>query len=186
MVLSGAERQLLQTIWAKVSANDELGGEIFDRMFHVYPTTKTYFPHFNLGQGSGDVRTQGQKVLKALGNGLKHLDNLRGTFTDLADLHAYNLRVDPVNFKASRRSRLFPSARPTGRGRCPRSAGASVPRAVRRLTALSLFPPPLQLLAKTIHVALAIALRNEYTALAYLAFDKFLAEVGEVLCEKYR
>uniref|UniRef100_A0A8D0BB99 Globin domain-containing protein n=1 Tax=Salvator merianae TaxID=96440 RepID=A0A8D0BB99_SALMN len=58
-----------------------------------------YFPHFDLCPGSKDIRHHGQKVVKALDSALKHLDNLHDTLADLSDLHAYNLRVDPVNFK---------------------------------------------------------------------------------------
>ncbi|XP_066496836.1 hemoglobin subunit alpha-D-like [Tiliqua scincoides] len=141
MVLTASDRQVLQSTWGKVSGCDDIAAEILERLFLVYPATKTYFPHFNLARGSSDVRHQGQKIVKALDSALKHLDNLRATLADLADLHAYNLRVDPVNFK---------------------------------------------LLAKCIHVTLATHLRGEYSALATLAWDKLLAEVSEVLCEKYR
>lgn len=71
-------------------------------MFIVYPKSKTYFSHYNLSPGSKDIIHQGEKVGKALDNALKHLDDIRGALSHLSDLHAYNLRVDPVNFKASR------------------------------------------------------------------------------------
>uniref|UniRef100_A0A8D0BBA8 Globin domain-containing protein n=1 Tax=Salvator merianae TaxID=96440 RepID=A0A8D0BBA8_SALMN len=63
------------------------------------PGLQEYFPHFDLCPGSKDIRHHGQKVVKALDSALKHLDNLHDTLADLSDLHAYNLRVDPVNFK---------------------------------------------------------------------------------------
>uniref|UniRef100_A0A8D0BL06 Globin domain-containing protein n=1 Tax=Salvator merianae TaxID=96440 RepID=A0A8D0BL06_SALMN len=63
------------------------------------PARQEYFPHFDLCPGSKDIRHHGQKVVKALDSALKHLDNLHDTLADLSDLHAYNLRVDPVNFK---------------------------------------------------------------------------------------
>lgn len=68
----------------------------------VFPQSKTYFSHFNLSPGSKDIIHQGEKIGKALDSALKHLDDIRGTLSQLSDLHAYNLRVDPVNFQASR------------------------------------------------------------------------------------
>lgn len=69
-------------------------------MFHAYPPTKTYFPHFDLSQGSDQIRGHGKKVVAALGTAIKNLDNLSQALSELSNLHAYNLRVDPVNFKA--------------------------------------------------------------------------------------
>uniref|UniRef100_A0A6J0V5V6 Hemoglobin subunit alpha-D-like n=1 Tax=Pogona vitticeps TaxID=103695 RepID=A0A6J0V5V6_9SAUR len=100
MVLSAEECQLIQSTWAKLGPHlDKVGGEALSRMFCAYPQTKTYFPHFDLSPNSKDVQHHGQKVVKALDSAVKHLDNIRGTLADLSDLHAYNLRVDPVNFK---------------------------------------------------------------------------------------
>uniref|UniRef100_A0A8C3GQN5 Globin domain-containing protein n=1 Tax=Cairina moschata TaxID=8855 RepID=A0A8C3GQN5_CAIMO len=45
------------------------------------------------------VRGHGKKVAAALGNAVKSLDNLSQALSELSNLHAYNLRVDPVNFK---------------------------------------------------------------------------------------
>lgn len=39
-------------------------------------------------------------MVAALGNAIKNLDNLSQALSELSNLHAYNLRVDPVNFKA--------------------------------------------------------------------------------------
>lgn len=69
-------------------------------MFCSYPPTKTYFPHFDLAQGSDQIRGHGKKVVAALGTAIKNLDNLSQALSELSNLHAYNLRVDPVNFKA--------------------------------------------------------------------------------------
>uniref|UniRef100_A0A452IXD8 Globin domain-containing protein n=1 Tax=Gopherus agassizii TaxID=38772 RepID=A0A452IXD8_9SAUR len=69
------------------------------RMFCVYPSTKTYFPHFDLHHDSEQIRHHGKKVVGALGDAVRHLDNLSATLSELSNLHAYNLRVDPVNFK---------------------------------------------------------------------------------------
>lgn len=69
-------------------------------MFQSYPPTKTYFPHFDVTQGSEQIRGHGKKFMAALGNAVKNVDNLSQALSELSNLHAYNLRVDPVNFKA--------------------------------------------------------------------------------------
>ncbi|NXD40736.1 HBAD protein, partial [Copsychus sechellarum] len=100
-VLTAEDKKLIQQTWGKLSgAEEEIGAEALWRMFHSYPPTKTYFPHFDLSQGSDQIRGHGKKVVAALGTGIKNLDNLSQALSELSNLHAYNLRVDPVNFKA--------------------------------------------------------------------------------------
>lgn len=72
------------------------------RLFSSYLPTKTYFPHFDLHPGSPQLRTHGSKVVAALGDAVKHIDNMEVALTKLSELHAYILRVDPVNFKVCR------------------------------------------------------------------------------------
>lgn len=71
------------------------------RLFFSYPPTKTYFPHFDLSPGSAQLRGHGSKVMNAIGEAVKNIDNIRGALAKLSELHAYILRVDPVNFKVS-------------------------------------------------------------------------------------
>lgn len=71
------------------------------RLFASYPQTKTYFPHFDVSQGSVQLRGHGSKVLNAIGEAVKNIDDIRGALAKLSELHAYILRVDPVNFKVS-------------------------------------------------------------------------------------
>ncbi len=70
-------------------------------MFLGFPTTKTYFPHFDLSHGSAQVKAHGKKVGDALTKAADHLDDLPSALSALSDLHAHKLRVDPVNFKVS-------------------------------------------------------------------------------------
>ncbi|XP_075292443.1 hemoglobin subunit alpha-2-like [Opisthocomus hoazin] len=99
-MLTAEEKQLLHSVWEKVAPHtDDFGAETLERMFCTFPQTKTYFPHFDLHHGSEQVRCHGKKVLTALGNGIKNLDNLSQALSELSNLHAYNLRVDPANFK---------------------------------------------------------------------------------------
>ncbi|XP_053814026.1 hemoglobin subunit alpha-D [Vidua macroura] len=99
-MLTAEDKKLIQQIWGKLSgAEEEIGADALWRMFHSYPPTKTYFPHFDLSQGSDQIRGHGKKVVAALSNAIKNMDNLSQALSELSNLHAYNLRVDPVNFK---------------------------------------------------------------------------------------
>ena len=69
------------------------------RLFTSYPQTKTYFPHFDLHRGSAHLRAHGSKVVAAVGDAVRNIDNIAGALSKLSELHAYVLRVDPVNFK---------------------------------------------------------------------------------------
>ncbi|KAM4698626.1 hemoglobin subunit alpha-3-like [Rhinophrynus dorsalis] len=100
MTLSDAEKVAILCIWGKASGNvNALGAEALERLFLSFPQTKTYFSHFDLSHGSHDLEVHGGKVLSAIGEAANHLDNLDGALSTLSDLHAYNLRVDPGNFK---------------------------------------------------------------------------------------
>ncbi|XP_004373176.1 hemoglobin subunit zeta [Trichechus manatus latirostris] len=100
MSLTKAERTIIITMWSKVSTQaDSIGTEALERLFASYPQTKTYFPHFDLHPGLAQLRTHGSKVVAAVGDALKSVDNISGALSKLSELHAYILRVDPVNFK---------------------------------------------------------------------------------------
>ncbi|KAG8145897.1 hypothetical protein E2320_012345 [Naja naja] len=100
MVLTAEDRRLLQASVAKLGCRlEDIGADALNRLFIVFPQSKTYFSHFNLSPGSKDIIHQGEKVGKALDSALKHLDDIRGTLSQLSDLHAYNLRVDPLLIK---------------------------------------------------------------------------------------
>ncbi|CAO2642401.1 Hemoglobin subunit alpha [Lemmus lemmus] len=100
MVLSGDDKTNIKNAWGKIGGHAaEYGAEALERMFVVYPTTKTYFPHFDVSHGSAQVKGHGKKVADALTTAVEHLDDLPGALSALSDLHAHKLRVDPVNFK---------------------------------------------------------------------------------------
>ncbi|XP_054247123.1 hemoglobin subunit alpha-D [Indicator indicator] len=99
-MLTAEDKKLIQQVWSKVQGRqEEFGAEALERMFATYPQTKTYFPHFDLSKGSDQIRGHGKKVATALGTAVKSIDNLSQALSELSNLHAYNLRVDPVNFK---------------------------------------------------------------------------------------
>lgn len=87
------------------------------RLFASYPQTKTYFPHFDLRPGSAHLRVHGAKVVAALGDAVKSIDNVAGALAKLSELHAYILRVDPVNFKVGAGAGVLAGTRSAGRGR---------------------------------------------------------------------
>nr|WCR76152.1 hemoglobin alpha chain [Eospalax fontanierii baileyi] len=100
MVLSPDDKTNIKGAWEKIGGHGgELGAEALERMFTSFPTTKTYFPHFDVSHGSAQVKAHGKKVADALTNAANHLDDLPSALSALSDLHAHKLRVDPVNFK---------------------------------------------------------------------------------------
>ncbi|XP_049746121.1 hemoglobin subunit delta [Elephas maximus indicus] len=102
--LTAAEKTQVTNLWGKVNVK-ELGGEALSRLLVVYPWTRRFFEHFgDLSTAdavlhNAKVLAHGEKVLTSFGEGLKHLDNLKGTFADLSELHCDKLHVDPENFR---------------------------------------------------------------------------------------
>nr|ABN71051.1 hemoglobin alpha subunit 2 [Peromyscus maniculatus]ABN71057.1 hemoglobin alpha subunit 2 [Peromyscus maniculatus]ABN71064.1 hemoglobin alpha subunit 2 [Peromyscus maniculatus]ABN71066.1 hemoglobin alpha subunit 2 [Peromyscus maniculatus]ABN71069.1 hemoglobin alpha subunit 2 [Peromyscus maniculatus] len=100
MVLSADDKANIKAAWGKIGGHGaEYGAEALERMFCSFPTTKTYFPHFDVSPGSAQVKGHGAKVAGALATAASHLDDLPAALSALSDLHAHKLRVDPVNFK---------------------------------------------------------------------------------------
>uniref|UniRef100_A0A7N9CLJ3 Hemoglobin subunit zeta n=1 Tax=Macaca fascicularis TaxID=9541 RepID=A0A7N9CLJ3_MACFA len=86
-------------MWAKISTQaDTIGTETLERLFLSYPQTKTYFPHFDLHPGSAQLHAHGSKVVAAVGDAAKNIDNIGAALSKLSELHAYVLRVDPVSW----------------------------------------------------------------------------------------
>uniref|UniRef100_A0A2I3GR67 Globin domain-containing protein n=1 Tax=Nomascus leucogenys TaxID=61853 RepID=A0A2I3GR67_NOMLE len=77
----------------------------FIRLLVVYPWTQRFFDSFgNLSSasaimGNPKVKAHGKKVLTSLGGAIKNLDDLKGTFAQLSELHCDKLHVDPENFR---------------------------------------------------------------------------------------
>lgn len=157
------------------------------RLFTSYPQTKTYFPHFDLHPGSPHLHMHGAKVVAALGDAVKSIDNIAGALAKLSELHAYILRVDPVNFKvgAGLGSWREPGARGGAGSRLKvlRPAPSTPPPVPGRSRSR---PPALQLLSHCLLVTVASHFPADFTADAHTAWDKFLSIVSSVLTEKYR
>lgn len=74
-------------------------------MLVVYPQTKTYFSHWNdLSPGSAPVKKHGKTVMDGVGFAVGKIDDLIGGLLALSELHAFQLRIDPANFKVDYRS----------------------------------------------------------------------------------
>ena len=77
------------------------------RLLVVYPWTQRFFESFgdlstaDAVMNNPKVKAHGKKVLDSFSNGMKHLDDLKGTFAALSELHCDKLHVDPENFKVS-------------------------------------------------------------------------------------
>lgn len=75
------------------------------RVLIVYPWTQRYFGSFgDLSNaaailGNAKVAGHGKTVLKALDKGVKNMDDVKGTYTALSQLHCLKLNVDPDNFR---------------------------------------------------------------------------------------
>ncbi|XP_069325488.1 hemoglobin subunit gamma [Eulemur rufifrons] len=98
------EKTVITSLWGKVNV-EEAGGEALGRLLVVYPWTQRFFDNFgNLSSasaimGNPKVKAHGKKVLTSLGDAIKNMDDLKGTFAHLSELHCDRLHVDPENFK---------------------------------------------------------------------------------------
>ncbi|XP_022422425.1 hemoglobin subunit beta [Delphinapterus leucas] len=102
--LTGEEKSAVAALWGKVNV-EEVGGEALGRLLVVYPWTQRFFESFgdlstaDAVMKNPNVKKHGQKVLASFSEGLKHLDDLKGTFAALSELHCDKLHVDPENFR---------------------------------------------------------------------------------------
>ncbi|XP_041817990.1 hemoglobin, alpha embryonic 5 [Chelmon rostratus] len=101
MSLTNKDKASVKALWAKISKSaDAIGAEALSRMFAVYPQTKTYFSHWpDLGPGSASVKSHGKKVMGGVALAVSKIDDLTKGLLDLSEQHAFQLRVDPANFK---------------------------------------------------------------------------------------
>ncbi|CAL8309728.1 unnamed protein product [Boreogadus saida] len=99
-MLSKQEKELIIEIWTRLTpVADRIGAEALLRMFTSYPGTKTYFSHLDITPRSAHLLSHGQKIFLALAEGSKDIANLMTTLAPLQTYHAYQLRIQPSNFK---------------------------------------------------------------------------------------
>ncbi|KAF4115800.1 hemoglobin embryonic subunit alpha-like [Onychostoma macrolepis] len=101
MSLSAKDKAAVRDLWSKVSGKaDDIGNDALSRMLVVYPQTKTYFSHWkDLSPGSAPVRKHGKTVMGGVAEAVSKIDDLTSGLLNLSELHAFQLRVDPANFK---------------------------------------------------------------------------------------
>ncbi|XP_043958104.1 hemoglobin subunit alpha-D-like isoform X1 [Gambusia affinis] len=99
-MLSKKEKKLIKEIWERLTpVAEDIGSEALLRMFASYPGTKTYFSHLDISPGSAHLCSHGKKIVLAIAEGAKDISQLTVTLAPLQTLHAYQLRIDPTNFK---------------------------------------------------------------------------------------
>uniref|UniRef100_A0AAR2LK65 Hemoglobin subunit alpha n=1 Tax=Pygocentrus nattereri TaxID=42514 RepID=A0AAR2LK65_PYGNA len=101
MSLTTKDMSVVKALWGKISSKvDEIGAEALGRMLVVYPQTKTYFSHWaDLSPGSAQVKKHGKTIMGAVSDAVSKIDDLPSALSQLSELHASKLRVDPANFK---------------------------------------------------------------------------------------
>ncbi|XP_034426995.1 hemoglobin, alpha embryonic 5 [Hippoglossus hippoglossus] len=101
MSLTEKDKATVKAMWAKIGKSvDVVGADALGRMLVIYPQTKTYFSHWpDMKPGSKPVKEHGKRIITAIGQGVTKIDNLTSGMLELSELHAFQLRVDPANFK---------------------------------------------------------------------------------------
>ncbi|XP_029933895.1 hemoglobin subunit alpha-D-like [Myripristis murdjan] len=99
-MLSKREKELISNIWERLTpVAEDIGAEALLRMFTTFPGTKTYFSHLDISPRSPHMLSHGKKIVLAIAEGAKDISQLTVTLGPLQTLHAYQLRIDPTNFK---------------------------------------------------------------------------------------
>ncbi|XP_066529789.1 hemoglobin embryonic subunit alpha-like [Hoplias malabaricus] len=101
MSLTAKDKETVKAFWATIAPkSDQIGADAFGRMLTVYPQTKTYFSHWkDLSPGAAPVKKHGKTVMTGVGEAISKIDDLTNGLLTLSELHAFQLRIDPANFK---------------------------------------------------------------------------------------
>ncbi|RVE59367.1 hypothetical protein OJAV_G00187830 [Oryzias javanicus] len=101
MSLTEKDKAAVKALWAKVAKSaDAVGADALSRMLLVYPQTKTYFSHWpDRKPGGESVKKHGKRVMGGVALAVSKIDDLTAGLLELSELHAFQLRVDPGNFK---------------------------------------------------------------------------------------
>ncbi|XP_012689249.2 hemoglobin embryonic subunit alpha-like [Clupea harengus] len=101
MSLTAKDKSTVKAFWAKIASKaDDIGGDSLSRLLVVYPQTKTYFSHWNdITPGSAPVMKHGRTIMGGIATAVGVIDDLIGGLLTLSELHAFQLRIDPANFK---------------------------------------------------------------------------------------
>lgn len=79
--------------------NGEYKQMFFHRLFTAFPGSKTYFSHLDISCRSPHMLSHGRKIVLAIAEGAQDISQLAVSLAPLQTLHAYQLRIDPTNFK---------------------------------------------------------------------------------------
>uniref|UniRef100_A0A3Q0RB49 Hemoglobin alpha embryonic-4 n=1 Tax=Amphilophus citrinellus TaxID=61819 RepID=A0A3Q0RB49_AMPCI len=98
-MLSKKEKTLIKEMLERLTpVAAEIGADAL-LMFAAYPGTKTYFSHLDISPNSSRLLAHGKKIVLAIVEGAQDISQLTVTLAPLQTLHAYQLRIDPTNFK---------------------------------------------------------------------------------------
>ncbi|XP_022069804.1 hemoglobin subunit alpha-D-like [Acanthochromis polyacanthus] len=99
-MLKKKEKALIKQTWDKLTpVAEDIGADALLRMFAAYPGSKTYFSHVDISPGSPHLLSHGKKIVLAIAEAAKDISQLTVTLAPLQTFHAYQLRIDPTNFK---------------------------------------------------------------------------------------
>ncbi|KAK7918988.1 hypothetical protein WMY93_010272 [Mugilogobius chulae] len=101
MSLSKKDKAAVKALWGKISGNAEaIGADTLARLFACFPQTKTYFSHWpELTAGSPSLKSHGAIILGGVSLAVDNIDDMNKGLLELSEKHAFQLRVDPANFK---------------------------------------------------------------------------------------
>ncbi|XP_076025798.1 hemoglobin subunit alpha-like [Genypterus blacodes] len=101
MSLSPKDKKNILGLWKIISkSKDAIGAEALTRLVVAYPQSKTYFSHWeSVAPYSEPVNKHGRTVMGGVEKAIFLMDDLTGGLLELSEVHAFQLRVDPVNFK---------------------------------------------------------------------------------------
>nr|AAG33929.1 gamma1-globin [Chiropotes satanas] len=89
------DKAAITNLWGKVNVEDAGGETLGRRFFDSFGSLSSP----SAIMGNPKVKAHGVKVLTSLGEAIKNLDDLKGTFGQLSELHCDKLHVDPENFR---------------------------------------------------------------------------------------
>ncbi|XP_028990934.1 hemoglobin, alpha embryonic 5 [Betta splendens] len=101
MSLTDKDKAAVKALWSRISKSaDAIGADALSRMLVVYPQTKTYFSHWaDLSSGSAQVKGHGKTIMGGVALAVAKIDDLTNGLLDLSEKHAFQIKVDPANFK---------------------------------------------------------------------------------------
>ncbi|KAG7507449.1 hemoglobin subunit alpha-1-like [Solea senegalensis] len=101
MSLTDNDIATVKAIWPKIAkVANEVGPESLARMLCIYPQTKIYFSHWSdLSIQSTKVKEHGVVIMKGLSLAVEKINDMANGLQDLSQKHAFQMRVDPANFR---------------------------------------------------------------------------------------